>query len=88
MLKSEAEVITLLYISKNKYNTIKNTVTLQELVKNTHTNYNTLYKIIQNFINLGYIKEGLSKGKCKTYFISSEGMKLSDEVRKEFKLDV
>ena len=35
LFKSESEVITILYITKNNYNSLKKTVTLQEVVNNT-----------------------------------------------------
>ena len=62
LFKSESEVITILYITKNNYNSLKKTVTLQEVVNNTNIKYITLYKVIQKFIQEGYLKEGLKKG--------------------------
>ena len=70
LFKSESEVITILYITKNNYNSLKKTVTLQEVVNNTNIKYITLYKVIQKFIQEGYLKEGLKKGKYKTAVVA------------------
>ena len=85
LFKSESEVITILYITKNNYNSLKKTVTLQEVVNNTNIKYITLYKVLQKFIQEGYLKEGLKKGKYKTFFATSEGIKISNSIRNELK---
>ena len=52
LFKSESEVITILYITKNNYNSLKKTVTLQEVVNNTNIKYITLYKVIQTVLEM------------------------------------
>ena len=55
------------------------------MVNNTNIKYITLYKVIQKFIQEGYLKEGLKKGKYKTFFATSEGIKISNSIRNELK---
>ena len=43
--------------------------------------YITLFKNIKKYIEYGYIAEGLQDGKCNTYYITDNGLKLLEEVK-------
>lgn len=82
-LKTEAETIILLFLSKEDYNSIRKTVTLNAIKEKTNICYMTVYKTITHFKELGYVAEGLQRGRFKTFYITDKGLNVANLARKK-----
>lgn len=57
--------------------------TIAELAEQTKFSKVKVGQVIKNFSELGFIEEGLKKGRAKTYFLTYEGLSKINEFKNE-----